>query len=233
MNQKSGSGSTAVITGYGPGLGMVLAERLQERGCRVAALSRSGNDTGVGDDGIALSCDMADPDAVATAFATIRQKLGDPDILIHNAARLMIADFAETSPEDFETVWRVVCLGAMTASSEVLPAMSRNGTGTILFTGATASVKGGARFSAFASAKFALRGLAQSLARAYGPKGVHVAHTIIDGVIWGDRAEKSFGMDRTDCMEPEPIGKAYLSLIDQPRSAWTHEIDLRPFGEAF
>src|SRR5690606_33183000 len=127
--------------------------------------------------------DVGDRAALAQAFGACTNRFGAPSLLIHNAAELSIRDFLELEPSDFERIWRTSCLGAVNSAQLVLPDMLKAGSGTMIFTGATASVKGGAKFSAFAAAKFALRGLAQSLARAYGPSGVHVAHVIVDGVI--------------------------------------------------
>jgi len=115
----------------------------------------------------------------------------------------------------------------------VLPGMLEAKHGSLLFIGATASIKAGANFSAFGCAKFALRGLAQSLARELGPEGIHVAHLVIDGVIWGERAENEFKIQRANCLEPESVACTCLHLIDQERSAWTHELDIRPDVETF
>jgi NADP-dependent 3-hydroxy acid dehydrogenase YdfG len=131
--------------------------------------------------------------------------------------------FEDVTPEAFEGVWRTTCLGAMTATKACLPRMGARGRGSAVFTGATASLRGGANFAAFASAKFALRGLVQSLSRTYWPKGVHVAHTILDGVIG----------EGPDQLRPDDIASAYAGLIAQPRSAWTQELDLRPNAERF
>jgi NAD(P)-dependent dehydrogenase (short-subunit alcohol dehydrogenase family) len=126
-----------------------------------------------------------------------------------------------------------MCLGAVHGSQRVLPGMLRSGHGVLLFVGATASVKAGAGFSAFGAAKFALRGLAQSLARELGPRGIHVAHLVIDGVIWGERAAGAFGMTRAQCLEPDALAHTCLHLIEQDRCAWTHELDIRPDREPF
>lgn len=224
----------AVITGFGEGLGSALAKRLVDEGHTVIGISRSGILPRERYEGFyAKKCDVSQPASVADAFKQIKSDYGAPRILIHNAAMLKIGDFLQTDPKEFEQLWRTTCFGAMLCVREVLPDMLGAGTGTIILSGATASVKGGANFSAFASAKFALRGLTQSLARAYGPRGIHVVHTVVDGVIWGDRAEKRFGMEREKCMEPNEIADTYLHLIGQRSSSWTQEIDLRPSLETF
>ena len=111
--------------------------------------------------------------------------------------------------------------------------MLEQGNGSILFTGATASIRAGGNFAAFASAKFALRGLAQSLAREFDPQGIHVAHVIIDGLIWGQPAKHLHKAQEGDCLKPEAIAEVYLNIIEQDSSAWTHELDLRPHSESF
>ena len=121
----------------------------------------------------------------------------------------------------------------MLVCREVMPGMVARGSGTIIFTGATASVKGGAGFSAFASAKFALRGFAQALAREFGPKGVHVAHVVVDGLIEEQQTVARFGESTAARLDASAIAEAYLYLARQYRSAWSHEIDLRPFSERF
>jgi len=234
MNSK-----LVIITGYGLGLGESLAQQLLEQGCTVVGLSRSGGGHNNSRDAhqqsriIHLACDVSDADSVSTTFKHIRDTYGAPDVLIHNAATLLLDDFLDINAPDFEGIWRTACLSAFLVTQELLPDMLDNQHGTLIYTGATASVKAGASSSAFASAKFALRGLAQSLARAYGPKGIHVVHTVLDGVIWGERAEETFKLSSTDCMKANDIVESYLGLITQKPSSWTHELDLRPFNETF
>ena len=219
----------AVITGFGQRLSEFLARRLLDRGYRVTGLSRGGRGLAESPSGfLALACDVGEPKAVSEAFDRIHAEQGPTTLLIHNAAQLLLDDFMQTTPQQFESVWRTACLGGMLCTQAALPNMLAGGAGTLLFTGATASVKAGEKSAAFASAKFGLRGLAQALARQYGKQGIHVIHTVIDGVIWGERAEKVFKMDPKRCMDAEAIADAYLHLIDQPPSCWTHEIDLRP-----
>lgn len=224
----------AVIGGLGTGLSAHLAARLAARGYRVAGLSRRGTPPPAEAPGCrAYACDLADGAAVADTFAAIRAKLGAPSLYIHNAAQRVMGDFLDTPPEDFERLWRTACLGAVHCAQQVLPAMLAAEHGTLIFTGATASLRGGARFSAFAASKFAVRALAQSLARAYGARGIHVVHAVIDGVIWSDGVADRHGMAREECLDPGAIAEAYLALVDQPPSCWTHEIDLRVAKETF
>lgn len=226
----------AVVAGAGPGLGSALAHVLVASGWRVAALARNTPahlEAELGRERVlALPCDLTDPGQVVAAVDQAEGRWGPVSAYIHNAAGFLSAPFTETSADDFEGLWRVTCLGAVHGARRVLPGMTRTG-GTLLLVGATASVKAGAGFSAFAAAKFALRGLAQSLAREYGPQGVHVAHLVIDGVLWGRRAREDFGLAEDQCLKPEAIAGTCLHLLDQGPSAWTHELDLRPYKEPF
>jgi NAD(P)-dependent dehydrogenase (short-subunit alcohol dehydrogenase family) len=153
--------------------------------------------------------------------------------VIYNAHKFLVKPFADTCVADFETVWRTDVLGAVATAKSLLPSMLENGGGTMILSGATASRRGSIGFSAFASAKFALRGLAQSLAREYGPLGIHVAHVIIDGIIRGGHAQQLYNIPDETCIDPSALAAAYLSLIAQPRSAWSQEIDIRPHNAAF
>jgi NAD(P)-dependent dehydrogenase (short-subunit alcohol dehydrogenase family) len=180
-----------------------------------------------------LACDLADAAQVDAAVTEAEVGSGPPGIYVHNAASLHMQPFLETEPGDFETLWRTACLGAVHGAQRVLPAMLAAREGALLFIGATASVKAGARFAAFASAKFALRGLAQSLARELGPQGIHVAHLVIDGVIWSERARDQFKMTQDRCLNPQAVAATCLHLLQQEPSAWTHELDIRPDRETF
>jgi NAD(P)-dependent dehydrogenase (short-subunit alcohol dehydrogenase family) len=170
---------------------------------------------------------------VDRAFASIESTDGEPTVVIYNAHRLELRPSAETPPEMFEDVWRTTCFGAYVVASRALPRMLERGSGTVIFTGATASMRGGRRTAAFASSKFALRGLAQSLARELGPRGVHVAHVVLDGLVWSEQTRQRFAPDEKDCMTPDDVASAFVSLAEQRRSAWTHELDLRPWLAKF
>lgn len=215
---------TALVVGVGPGLGAALCRALMDDGYAVAAVSRTLDGAAAHAQGLrVIHADAADSAAMAQAVAMVEEEMGPIDVLIYNAARFHMGPLEETTPERFEAVWRTICFGAYVSAHAVLPRMAARGHGTALFTGATASLRGGAAFSAFASAKFALRGLVQSLSRAYWPKGVHVAHAVIDGII----------ADREGALRPRDIAASYMALVHQPRSAWTQELDLRPHGETF
>lgn len=233
MNKGNTADKVAVVAGAGSGLGMALCRTLLKAGYTVTGLSRSAPEQSeLGDKYLPIACDLTDQAAVDSAITRVEQTFGDVSVYIHNAAYLLRKGFLQTSPQNFTDLWNVSCLGAVHGVQRVLPNMLADKSGTILVTGATASVKAGSSFAAFASAKFALRGLTQSLAREYGAQGIHIAHVIVDGAIWGDQA-KSFGLDEYQCLQPEAIAETYLHLISQPRSAWTHELDLRPDIEQF
>jgi NAD(P)-dependent dehydrogenase (short-subunit alcohol dehydrogenase family) len=232
----------AVVAGVGPGLGASLARRFAKAGCRVALLARSSefleklsNELlGRGTKALAVPADISQTDQVATAFRKIREQLGPVDLLVNNASASgpFGQPFVEITVDSFTQGWRVGVLGAFLCSQAAVPDMLRNGAGCILFTGATSSVRGAA--ITFSSAKFALRGLAQGLARELWPKGIHVAHIVVDGVICDHEIELGEG-DQTDepLMNPAAIAEVYWDLAKQDRSAWTLELDLRPYGEKF
>jgi NAD(P)-dependent dehydrogenase (short-subunit alcohol dehydrogenase family) len=162
------------------------------------------------------------------------ESLGALEIAIFNAGTFERGSVLDTQPEDFERCWRVGCFGGYLVGRAAARLMVARGAGTILFTGATASLRGSAGFVNLASPKFALRALAQCMARELGPKGVHVAHVIIDGQIKSERyahLEDARGPD--SLLTPSAIAEAYLGVHHQPRAAWTHELDLRPWVEKF
>ena len=220
----------AIIAGAGAGLGAALMRRFQSHGLRPVGLSRSGASGGDLD---IRACDLADPDAVREVVAALIDEFGAPGLVVHNPASLVISPFAETALEDFENCWRTMALSAAILASCVMPPMARAGSGTFITSGATASLRGGANFAAFASAKFALRGLTQSLAREYQPAGVHVAHVILDGIIDTEHSREIHTLDPSRMMKPDEIAEVYWQLSQQPHSVWTHEIDLRPSSEKF
>ncbi len=234
--------SCTAIVGVGPGLGAALAERFAREGQALALLSRNASNRdpiverihSAGGSAQGFACDVTEPESVARAFEQVRESVGDPNVLIYNAGRFAVGGLLELSPADFENAWRANCFGGFLAAREVVPAMEKAGQGTLLFTGATAALRGGARFSGLAVGKFGLRALAQSLAREFGPGGIHVAHVVIDGQIGSDAARKrdpSRGAETF--LEPAAIAEAYWQLHVQPRSAWTLEQDLRPHVERF
>jgi len=229
----------ATVVGVGPGLGAALARRFAEK-YRVAILARSADYVSklgaeiraAGGHAAGIAADVGDEKQVAAAFDRIRRELGSPEILIYNAGTGPFGSLAEVSPEQFENCWRINAFGAFLCAKQVVPDMLARGGGVVLFTGATAGVKAGPRSAAFGPAKFALRGLAQSMARDLGPRGIHVAHINVDGVI--DIQGRSFpGLKEEDMLKPEAIAETYWHLAHQHRSAWTMELEVRPFKEKF
>jgi NAD(P)-dependent dehydrogenase (short-subunit alcohol dehydrogenase family) len=224
----------AVIGGAGPVLGLALCNVLAAHGYRVVSLSRSempdlkGLDLEI----THRQCDLTDGNQVFAVIRDIEENIGHISTYIHNLGDFAHAPFLESDSRQFEQLWRVNCLSAYHAAKAVIAEWIDNNGGTIVFVGATASIKGNAEFSAFASSKFALRGMAQSLAREFGPEGIHVAHVVIDGVMWGHGAE-SWGMKPEQCLQPGAVAGTILHLIRQDRSAWTHELDIRPDMERF
>ena len=224
----------AIVAGSGPGLGMSLCRKLTDSGYLVAGLTRTAkNEAALGDNYQSVACDLTKRASVNSAISEIENSFGIASVYIHNASNIIMKDFLDTTADDFTDLWETTCLAAVHGIQRVLPGMLENNSGTIVVTGATASIKAGAKFSAFGSAKFALRGLVQSLAREYGPQGIHFAHTIIDGVIWSKKAEEKYAMEKQNCLLPDSIAESYLHLINQDQSAWTQELDLRPNVEVF
>lgn len=225
-----------VIAGAGPGNGLAFARRFSSAGYRVALLARDATRLAAMASAVegatAFAADLADAASVKKAFAEVASRLGDPDVLIYNAGAGKFGNVDQIEAADFEAAWRTNALGCFLSVKQALPGMRRRGAGRIIVIGATASVKGGANFTAFASAKAALRSLAQSLARQLGPENIHVAHVVIDGVIDLERTRRMMP-DRKDdfFLRPDDIAASVFHLTTQPRSAWTFELDLRPFAE--
>jgi NAD(P)-dependent dehydrogenase (short-subunit alcohol dehydrogenase family) len=230
---------TAVVVGVGPGLGAALVRAFANEGYRVVAAARSAtalpavNDGKLGDRAIPIDCDATEPADVERLFA-IAEELGPPEVAIFNAGAFVRGSILETDPAEFERCWRVGCLAGFLVGQAAARRMVERGAGTIVFTGATASLRGGAGFVNLAAPKFGLRAVAQSMARELGPKNVHVAHVIIDGQIRSERyahLESERGPD--SLLAPDEIAAQYVALHRQHRSAWTHELDLRPWREKF
>ncbi len=224
----------AVVMGVGEGLGLALVNAFAGEGYKVFAAARSASKLealSADDRVIACDCDATDPAQVDQFFARID---APPEAAVFNAGAFERGPVADTQPEDFERCWRVGCFAGFLLGRAAARAMLPQGRGTILFTGATASLRGGANFVNLASPKFALRALSQSLARELGPKGIHVAHVIIDGQIHSPRYAKLAEERGPDSLlDPAAIAQAYVGLHRQPRSAWTQELDLRPWVERF
>ena len=179
-----------------------------------------------------FAVDAADADSVADLFKAASAVLGDIDVVVYNAGTRVRGPLAELEPADVQRVLAVSAFGGFLTARQAAMRMVPRGVGAILFTGATASVEGFAHSAAFAMGKFALRGLAQSAARELGPKGIHVAHFIIDGAV-RSAARKTAANEPDSTLDPDAIAQTYLDVLRQPRSAWSHEIDLRPWVEKY
>jgi NAD(P)-dependent dehydrogenase (short-subunit alcohol dehydrogenase family) len=236
------NGRVAAVLGVGPGLGAALVRRFAREGFAVALMARREESVaGVREEidiegGAALPviADATDPASVEKAFARVRDELGDPEVFVYNAGAFEMGGILEIQPNRFDECFRANCAGAFYAAREVLPAMVEAGRGTILLTGATASLRGSARFSALAVGKFGLRALAQSMAREFGPQGIHVAHVVIDGQISTPRVRGMYP-DREEhtMLSSDAIAETYWQLHIQDHTAWTLELDLRPSVERF
>ena len=218
----------AVVAGAGSGLGNALVRRFAESGMRVAAVSRKGiADKTNGDLVRGYSCDATDGEQVRNVFKRIADELGPPSLVVFNVGIWDQGGILDISEELFEQAWRTGCFAGFLVGRAAAASMLSRGSGTIIFSGATGSIRGGAGFAAFASPKFALRALAQAMARELGPKGIHVAHVILDGMIAQE------GSPSQSLLQPAAIAETYYQLHRQDRTAWTHELDLRPSSEKF
>jgi NAD(P)-dependent dehydrogenase (short-subunit alcohol dehydrogenase family) len=226
---------TALIVGAGRGLSASLARLFASEGLRVALAARDTEklaplcaETGAE----AFACDAVRPDQVAHLFTAVESAIEAPDVVVYNASARARGPVAELVPAEVERAIMVSAYGGFLVAREAALRMVPKGHGAILFTGASASVKGYPLSAPFAMGKFALRGLAQSIARELAPQGIHVAHFVIDGAIRNPgRVEPP---DRPDSMlDPDAIAATYLNVLYQPRSAWTWEVELRPWVERF
>ena len=185
-----------------------------------------------------FACDARDEDQMTALIDTIEAEVGPLEVVVFNIGANVHFPIRETSARVYRKVWEMAAFAGFLTGREAARVMVPRGRGTILFTGATASLRGGRGFSAFAGAKFALRALAQSMARELGPEGIHVAHPVIDGAIDTAFIRDNFPdryalKDRDGILDPEHIADAYWTLHQQPRDTWTHELDLRPWMETF
>ncbi len=237
-----------VVIGAGDGLGAAIARAFSREGLAVCVTRRPRHTEALeklaesiraeGSEAHAIGLDARKEADVSAFVETVEQTIGPIEVLVFNIGANVRFPVVETTTQVYSKVWEMACLAGFLTSREAARVMVPRGRGTILFTGATASVRGGAGFSAFAGAKHGLRALAQSLARELGPKGVHVAHVVIDGAIDGafirglmpDAAEK---LSRQEILAPDEIAKNYVWLYLQKRSAWTFEMDLRPWSETW
>ena len=229
---------TVVIAGAGPGNGAALGRRFAFDGRPVALLSR---DQGRADALAAtiagargFACDVSDAGSVTSCFGAIASETGEVDTLVYNASLRLPGDVEGVSAEQFTRAWQVDALGGFLCARAVIPAMKARGHGNIVFTGATASRRGGKTSAAFAPAKAAQRSLAESMARSLWPVGIHVALIVIDGVVdfartrgqWPDKPDEFF-------VDPAGVAEIAWQLTQQSRRAWSFEVEARPFGETW
>ncbi|MDZ7736234.1 MAG: SDR family NAD(P)-dependent oxidoreductase [Gammaproteobacteria bacterium] len=234
--------TTALVMGVGPGLGTALAKRFASGGLSVAVAARNSQRLEallpeLREQGApaaeAFACDVANEVFVRETLREVIEALGVPRLVVFNAGTFVPKGLLETTPEEFENCWRTGCLGGFLVAQNAVRAMleeaepAADGTrGTLLFTGATASLRGGAGFHNLAVGKFGLRALSQSLAREFGSQGIHVGHVIIDGQIQAQSTDSRH-------LTPAAIAEQYWQLYQQPAGAWTQELDLRPYNESF
>jgi NAD(P)-dependent dehydrogenase (short-subunit alcohol dehydrogenase family) len=225
----------ALIVGAGEGLSASLARLLAREGLRVALAARRTEKLGAlcAETGAhAYACNATDPGEVERLFGLVEREIGVPDVVVYNASARARGSFVDLVPADVVQAIAVSAFGGFLVAQQAAKRMLTNRHGAILFTGASASVKGYPQSAPFAMGKFALRGLAQSMARELSPQGIHIAHFVIDGGIRS--ATRTEHTDRPDSMlDPDAIALNYWNVLQQPRSAWTWELELRPWVEKF
>jgi NAD(P)-dependent dehydrogenase (short-subunit alcohol dehydrogenase family) len=222
----------ALIVGAGQGLSASLARLFSREGMIVALAARDPaklkalcEETGA----TAFGCDAQDEAEVVRLFESLDKTSGSPDVVVYNASARARGPFATLDPKDVQRTLIVSAFGAFLVAQQAVRRMLAKGSGAILFTGASASVKGYAESAPFAMGKFALRGMAQSMARELAPKGIHVAHFVIDGAI----RPRGRGDENDSTLDPDAVAQSYLDVLKQPRSAWAWEVELRPWVERF
>lgn len=225
----------ALIVGAGSGISAAVARGLAARGLSLALAARRTDklsalaaETGA----TTVACDVGEPDQVRSLFETLDQDFGTPDVVLFNASARARGPFVELDPAEVEKAIRISAYGGFLVAHNAVPRMLAAGRGALLFTGASASVKGYPRSAPFAMGKFALRGLAQSLARELQPQNIHVAHFVIDGAVAKPGTDEP-SVPPDSRLAPEAIAHSYLAVLDQPRSAWSWEVELRPWVEKF
>lgn len=229
-----------LIVGAGPGMGAAIGRRFAREGFKVALAGRTLSKV----EGLAAdiagakgyACDATDEASVKALFDAVKRDMGEPNVVVFNASGRVRKSILDIEVDEFQTAWQISCLGGFIVGRDAARIMAPKGEGTILFTGATASVKSYANSAGFAVGKFGLRALSYSMAREFGPKGIHVAHVIIDGGIRADhrpdyRPEDPAKPDKW--LDPDAIADNYWVLHAQHRSSWTAEIDVRPWVENF
>jgi NAD(P)-dependent dehydrogenase (short-subunit alcohol dehydrogenase family) len=236
----------AVVVGAGDATGGAIAKRFARGGYTVCVARRSQDKLqplvdeirAAGGDAHGFGCDARNEDEVNALFDDIEARIGAIEVLVFNIGANVPASIMEETARKYFKVWEMACFAGFLSARKAAKCMAPRGKGTILFTGATASLRGSANFAAFAGAKAALRALAQSMARELGPRGIHVAHVVVDGAIDTAFIRDNFPdryalKDQDGILNPDHIAESYWMLHQQPRDAWTHELDLRPWMEKF
>ena len=238
--------NVALVAGVGEGLGSAVARRFARGGHPTVLVARSadrlariaGAIEAEGGRGIAYVADLREESAVAKLFDDVEAEIGPIDVVVFNTGANYRASILDTPADMFEKVWRLGCYAGFLVGREAARHMVPRGQGSIIFTGATASLRGSAQFAAFAAAKGGVRQVAQAMARELGPQGIHVASVIIDGMIDSQRVRERFPeraaqLPPDGMLKPDGIAETYWQLHQQPRDAWTFEVDLRPWTERF
>ncbi len=228
----------ALIVGAGPGISASFARKLAARGVRLALASRSTaklSDLAAETGAMTVACDASEAGSVNDAFTAVDRELGGVDLVLYNASMASRGPLLDQDPAQVEQALKISCFGGFLVAQAAVRRMVAQGHGKLFFTGASASVKGYPRSAPFAMGKFGLRGLAQSVAREFGPQGIHVAHFVIDGGVRSDtRPGRQDSAENPDALlDPDAIADTYIATMDQPRSAWSLEVELRPWVEKF
>ena len=228
----------AVVTGVGPGTGVAVVRRLAAGGHRVAMLARDAERlarfAGEIDGAHAFPCDVCDPAQLDATLAKIRAEFGTPSVLVHNAVGGAFRSFLDVDPDVLEQNFHVNVMALLRLARALAPDMVAAGNGAIVVTGNTSALRGKASFAAFAPTKAAQRILAESIARELGPKGVHVAYVVIDAVIDVEWTRRMFAGKPDDFfIKPAAIADEIWHVLQQDRSAWSFNVEIRPFGEAW
>lgn len=230
----------ALIVGTGPGLGSALARRFAQAGMAVAVVARNAEKldglvkelSALGGSGRRYGCDSTEDESVKSMLVRVVEEMGVPDLVVYNVEHFIPGTILDIETPAFEECWRAMTLGGFIVGRECARLMVSRGSGTIIYTGATGAMRGRAEYINMAVGKFGVRALAQSMARDLGPKGIHVAHVILDGGILSPRSG-DIARERLSSMFPEHIAETYYQLHLQHRSTWTQEMDLRPWVEKF
>lgn len=236
----------ALIIGAGDAIGSAIVRKFAERGLTVCAARRNGDKlaglmeelAAAGHSAHAFSCDARKEEAIIELFANIEENIGSLEVVVFNIGANVPMGILETDSRKFYKIWEMACFAGFLSGREAARYMTQRKQGTIIFTGATASMRGAAGFAAFASAKHGLRALAQSMARELGPKNIHVAHVVIDAAVdteWIRGMVPDFEQRKAadGVVEPNDLAANYVALYDQPRNAWTFEMDVRPWTETW